>query len=66
MAIATDISEGNHAAYLKAPFHCPMCQSPNVSAGAWNGDTMTQEASCESCGESWTEMYALVGVESNS
>jgi len=40
---------------------CPFCLSKNVTAEDWNGETATQDVSCEDCGKSWWETYELTG-----
>jgi len=41
---------------------CPYCNSTNINAESWNGDTATQDVSCDDCGKHWKDCYELTGI----
>lgn len=43
---------------------CPMCKSPNISAGALDGEGSMSwsDVNCGECGASWTDEFKLVGI----
>lgn len=41
---------------------CPYCDSPIIYAEGWNGDTSTQDVTCENCGKHWKDCYELTGI----
>lgn len=50
--------------YVKNDTRCPFCGSSNLEGhGAEiDGSGASQDISCNSCGEEWTDLYQLVGV----
>jgi len=42
--------------------HCLYCDSKNINADSWDGDTATQDVSCEDCGRHWRDCYELTGI----
>jgi transcription elongation factor Elf1 len=49
--------------YLENPNRCPFCNSTNIEAGHWNGETMAVEVICNTCEKQWYEFYKLTGYE---
>lgn len=52
--------------YLQSPYpHCPYCGSDDIVGGfidvAYN--QAFQVVSCSNCGEEWSDIYTLTGVE---
>lgn len=41
---------------------CPYCNSANINADSWNGDTATQDVICDECGRHWKDCYELSGI----
>ena len=54
-----------HGKYLEGNGnHCLHCSSDSIEGGYVNIDDCgaSQEVSCKSCGSTWTDAYALIGV----
>lgn len=42
---------------------CPYCDSEDITAvDQIDPEALTRRATCGACGQSWTDVYALVGV----
>ena len=47
--------------YLKNPYHCPKCDSENISGRGLNADCdyAWQRITCEDCHFEWDDIYVL-------
>jgi Zn ribbon nucleic-acid-binding protein len=41
---------------------CPECEGGDLRTGPWDGEGMTVEVECQTCGFEWKELYRLVGI----
>jgi transcription elongation factor Elf1 len=57
------LTTAQKAKYLKSPNHCPFCESEDISAWNWDGESSRQDVVCEHCGERWYDIYKLVDIE---
>ena len=51
--------------YVESPYHCPVCESPNISAqrAEQADDSVWVPVECDDCGSLWNELYQLVEIE---
>ena len=43
--------------------HCPFCQSTDITASPFEGDTKSQQVNCDNCGETWYDLYKLIDIQ---
>ena len=50
--------------YNEDPNHCPYCGEGFIIGDSFDMDSgcVTQEVTCEDCGESWVDEYEFVGI----
>jgi transcription elongation factor Elf1 len=48
---------------LKGGVRCLFCNSSNITAGTFDGESEGQKVSCEDCHKQWWDVYKLVDVE---
>jgi predicted Zn-ribbon and HTH transcriptional regulator len=53
------------AKYLNAPYHCPKCESEDITGGGFEADynQSWQKVTCDKCGYQWTDIYTMTDVE---
>jgi transcription elongation factor Elf1 len=60
------MDEKQKADYLKNPYHCPYCNSDQIVALEFNGESLRQTVECQDCGREWTEVFTLTDVKPKS
>lgn len=53
-------------AYLKRPYHCPFCQSQNITSDGMSiveDNCASSTVSCLDCDNEWRDVYTLSEVE---
>lgn len=58
------ITKKEKRAYLKSPFHCPFCNSTNISSGHTDneGKVIIQPVECFDCKCTWNEVFVLIDI----
>ncbi len=54
------------ARYLSNSSFCPLCQSSNIDAGAFQSggdDNAYSNVNCNDCGAEWTDEYRLSNID---
>ena len=50
-------------AYLESNgTHCPYCSSPDITTDGFDGESASQQVSCNKCDKAWVDCYKLVGI----
>ena len=59
------LSKGEIRRYVKeGGVYCPYCESDDLRGGDrdMNDGTMSQDITCQKCGQSWADLYKLYDV----
>ena len=55
------LTEKDKKEYLNNPWHCPFCNSEDISAG--DGGEGYREVTCNECGKMWNEIFEITDIE---
>lgn len=47
--------------YCKSPYHCPYCNSPDISVDDYNEGF--NDISCDDCKKTWRETFIVTGIK---
>lgn len=61
--VKTELTQEAISKYLKSPYHCPFCESDNITALEWEPEQSGQIVECNACGKRWWDVYQLVTIE---